>query len=170
MRDRISISRVKLLHPAIASEAETIIDEIEAGFPANIAVRIVQGLRTFEEQDALYQQGRTIPGNKVTNAHAGSSYHNYGLALDFAVLYDKDKNGTFEELSWNRVKDGDVDGVPDWTEIAGAFIKHGYNWGGNFRSFPDFPHVEKNFGHTWRQLFIKYNNKDFIPGSKYVRL
>lgn len=170
MRDRISISRVKLLHPAISAEVESIIDEIETGLPEWIAVRIVQGLRTFKEQDALYQQGRTTPGKIITNAHAGSSYHNYGLAIDFAVLYDKDKNGQYEELSWSLVKDGDVDGIPDWTEIAGAFIKHGYGWGGLWRTFKDNPHVEKAFGYTWRQLLIKYNNKDFIPGTKYVRL
>ncbi len=43
-------------------------------------------LRTPAEQDALYAQGRTKPGPIVTYAKAGSSAHNFGLALDFVPL------------------------------------------------------------------------------------
>jgi hypothetical protein len=46
----------------------------------------VQGVRTFAEQDALYAQGRTRKGLRVTNAKGGQSYHNYGLAADCALL------------------------------------------------------------------------------------
>lgn len=170
MRDKISIERAKKLHPAIAEEVIEVIDEIEKGFPEHIAVRIVQGLRTFDEQDALYQQGRTTKGPIVTNAKAGSSYHNYGLALDFAILYDKDKDGKYEELSWSTVKDGDVDGIPDWTEVAQAFLRHGYNWGGEWRTFKDLPHVEKHFDYNWRELLVKHANEDFIKDTKYVNV
>jgi peptidoglycan L-alanyl-D-glutamate endopeptidase CwlK len=99
MRDAISIARVKLLHPAVRDEVARLIGAIEATWPVNMAIRIVQGLRTIDEQNALYAQGRTKPGNKVTNAKGGSSYHNYGLAVDFALLYDKDGNGSYETLS-----------------------------------------------------------------------
>jgi peptidoglycan L-alanyl-D-glutamate endopeptidase CwlK len=97
MRDKISIDRAKQLHPSVRNEVISLITEVEKGFPANIAVRIVQGLRTIEEQNVLYAQGRTKPGNIVTNAKSGSSYHNYGLAIDFAILVDKDGNGTYDE-------------------------------------------------------------------------
>ena len=43
---------------------------------------ITDGLRTFAEQDAIFAQGRTKPGNIVTNARGGESNHNYGLAVD----------------------------------------------------------------------------------------
>ena len=44
---------------------------------------VVSGLRTAAEQNALYAQGRNgVPGNIVTNAKAGHSMHNYGLAVD----------------------------------------------------------------------------------------
>src|SRR5262245_50142566 len=33
-----------------------------------IQIKIISGTRTYEEQDALYAQGRTKPGKKVTNA------------------------------------------------------------------------------------------------------
>lgn len=182
MRDRTSIARVKLLHPAIREEVPSIIDEAERKFPRTIAVRVVQGLRTFEEQDKLYQLGRTVKnvdgfhavkkplGNRVTNAKPGSSYHQYGLALDFVILLDRDSNGTYEEVSWSTVRDGDVDGVADWEEIALVFMLHGYEWGGQWRTFVDLPHVQKRFGYTWRDLYLKYANGDFLPGTKYVNL
>ncbi|MFQ8841879.1 MAG: M15 family metallopeptidase [Clostridium fessum] len=52
--------------------------------------------RTVAEQDALYAQGRTKPGNKVTNAR-GSSYssqHQWGIAFDF---YRADGKGAYNE-------------------------------------------------------------------------
>ena len=160
--------RVKLLHPKLRKEVEQLIDKAEAGFPSTIAIRIVQGLRTFEEQDKLYAQGRTLRGNRVTNSRGGQSYHNYGLAIDFALLYDKDANGTWETLSWDVAKDFDKDGLADWMEVVNIFEEAGYTWGGRFSSIPDAPHFEKNFGLNWRELFKRYNAKEFISEGKYV--
>jgi peptidoglycan LD-endopeptidase CwlK len=170
MRDIASTIRVAKLHPLIRGDVQHIIEEIEAGWPKIMAIRIVQGLRTFAEQDALYAQGRTKPGNRVTNSKAGQSYHNYGLAIDFAILYDKDENGNYETLSWDTVKDMNRNGESDWMEVVDAFEKSGYTWGGRFHSIVDQPHFEKTFGYNWRQLLEKYNKKDFISEMKYVRL
>lgn len=169
MRDTISIPRVELLHPAIRTEVRQLIDKAEAKLPYT-AIRIVQGLRTFSEQDTLYAQGRTKPGKRVTNAKGGQSFHNYGLAIDFALLYDKDKNSTYETLSWDTLKDMDKDGESDWMEVVEVFEEAGYTWGGRFTSIKDNPHFEKNFGLTWRQLFDKHSKKDYIKGNIYVAI
>lgn len=168
MRDKVSIPRVALLHPKVRDEVAELIDKAEALFPATIAIRIVQGLRTIDEQNALYAQGRTTPGKKVTNAKGGSSYHNYGLAIDFAILRDKDGNGTYEELSWDTVADFDKDGLADWKEITGVFEAAGWEWGGRWATIVDMPHVQKTFGLTWRQLLTKYNAGDATGG--YVNI
>jgi peptidoglycan L-alanyl-D-glutamate endopeptidase CwlK len=170
MRDKVSIARVAQLHPAVSLDVPLIIDEVEAGWPEWIAVRVVQGLRTFDEQQKLYDQGRITPGKIVTNAMPGSSFHQYGLAIDYALLYDKDKNGKFEELSWNVTKDADADKIADWAEVSRIFIKQGWEWGGNWRTFKDLPHVQKSFGYTWKQLLEKYRAKEFIEGTQYVKL
>ncbi len=52
----------------------------------DITINIISGLRSYEEQDALYAQGRTAPGNKVTNARGGYSNHNFGIAFDIGVF------------------------------------------------------------------------------------
>ena len=58
-------------------------------------------LRTLKEQDDIYAQGHTKKGEIVTDAKAGQSYHNYGLAVDIVMLLDKDGNGTYETADWN---------------------------------------------------------------------
>lgn len=170
MKDKISIHRVALLHPKIRDEVKELIEKAEAGLPVFIAIRIVQGLRTFEEQDALYQQGRTKPGKKVTNAKAGSSFHQYGLAIDFCFVIDKDGNGSYETISWDTLKDYDKDGMPDWKEVVKVFEDGGYEWGGRWATIVDAPHIQKTFGHTWKELLRRYNAKDFIPQVEYVRV
>lgn len=167
MRDSISINRAFLLHPSLRAEVMALIDKAELKLPG-VAIRIVQGLRTFEEQNKLYAQGRTLPGPRVTNSKGGQSYHNYGLAIDFALLYDTEKNGTYEFLSWDTLKDFDKDGEADWMEVVEIFEEAGYIWGGRFSTLKDNPHFEKAFGFNWRKLLEKYNRKEFIPVTNYV--
>ncbi len=151
MNDQLSTTRIKLLHPAIREDAEKFITESENTF--DITLRIIQGLRTIEEQDALYAIGRNKPGKRVTNAKGGSSYHNYGLAIDLVEMKGGQPNWNFE-----------------YEIIVPIAEKYGFFWGGNFKSIIDRPHFEKTFGHGWRDLLAKVNNKDFIPETKYVNL
>lgn len=170
MRDWASQERVKYLHPAIVMDVIAAIDEIEMGLPEWVAVRIVQGKRTKAEQDNIYAQGRTRPGKIVTKAKWYQTFHFYGLAVDFAILIDKDRNGIYDELSWSMVADSDADKVTDWMEVVNVFLKYGFSWGGVWRSFKDYPHVEKTYGHTWQTLYAKYLSKDFIPGTDFINL
>lgn len=169
MRDKVTIDRVALLHPKVRQEVQDCIVKAEAGFPVNMAIRVVQGLRTIDEQNALYAQGRngdTRP--KVTNAKGGHSYHNYGLAIDFALLHDKDGNGSFEELSWDTARDGDDDGLKDWMEVVKVFEAVGWIWGGRFATIVDAPHLQKTFGKKIAELLAMYNQGKFIAGTKYL--
>lgn len=170
MRDILSRQRAMLLHPAVRTEVVELIEKAEAGFPETVAVRVVQGLRTIDEQNDLFALGRTKPGHIVTNARGGSSLHNYGLAIDFAILYDKNGDGKFEVLSWDLDYDFDKDGVKDWQEVVQTFKAAGWEWGGDWHSIKDNPHLQKTFGYAWQQLFDKYNKKDFLLNTDYVRL
>lgn len=170
MLDAISLQRCALLHPLIRQEAINAISNAETGFPSNVRIRVAQGLRTIAEQNALYAKGRTTPGPKVTNARGGSSYHNYGLAIDFCLLYDKNNDGNFEELSWDIAKDFDRDGVADWSEVVRQFENLGWEWGGKFRTFKDYPHVQRTFGYSPSKLKAKHDAGIFLPGTQYVKL
>jgi len=164
MADLVSQQRLEKMHPALRDEAKLILQEVENHLTGKAIIRITQGLRTIEEQDLLYAQGRTKPGKVVTNARGGSSYHNYGLAVDFTLIV----NGG---ISWDMKSDWDGDKVPDWMEVVNIFQKYGWEWGGNWKTLKDYPHFQKTFGYSISELRRKYNNKDFIKGSDvYVKL
>lgn len=139
MIDAITEKRILLLHPWIRVETREAILEVEAN---GVKSRIVQGLRTFPEQDGLFAIGRTKPGKRVTNAPGGLSYHNYGLAIDFCLLH---ADGT---ISWSLTEDLDKDNKKDWDEVQAAFSKRGFYLGENFG---DNPHCEKSFGLSVRE-------------------
>jgi peptidoglycan LD-endopeptidase CwlK len=87
--------------------------------------------RTIAEQDALYAQGRTAPGQRVTNARGGQSWHNYGLGAD--VVFST-PNG---QPSWPE--------NGNWTRYGQIAADNGLTWGGTWRN-PDRPHVEYHPG------------------------
>ena len=162
--DKITEQRIALLHPHIKDEVTQLITKANQALTTHSQVRIVQGLRTIEEQDGLYALGRTKPGKIVTNAKGGSSYHNYGLGIDFCLMIDD------TQVSWDTKKDFDGDGQSDWLEVVKIFKASKYEWGGDFKKIVDYPHFQKTFGYSVKELRAKYQAKDFIPDTQYVNL
>ena len=154
------------MHPKIRQEVLKIYEEInEALTNPKVFCRFSQTLRTIEEQNELYAQGRTKKGKIVTNARGGSSYHNYGLAIDIVMIVDG------KEASWDTTKDWDGDTIADWIEVVTIFKKYGWTWGGNFKSFKDYPHFEKNYNIPVSTLFDRYKKKQFLKGSNtYIEI
>ncbi|HRH43134.1 MAG TPA: M15 family metallopeptidase [Pyrinomonadaceae bacterium] len=117
----------KLSHvkPSLAEKCLKIIELAKA---EKYTLLVTNGYRSNEEQDKLYQIGRRgIPGEKkVTNTKGGQSNHNSRDAVDFAFVV----NG---EVSWDEKL---YQNIGRWAKIVGL------NWGGNWKSFKDFPHVE----------------------------
>ena len=149
--DKVTIDRIALLHPKLRQEALQIYEEICQALTGRAMCRFTYTLRTFAEQDALFQQGRTKPGKIVTKARAGLSYHNYGLAIDIVLVKDTDKDGDFDSAVWDMKSDFDGDKKSDWMEIVQIFKEHGWEWGGDWKFF-DAPHFQKTFGYSVRQL------------------
>ncbi|KAF6658852.1 M15 family metallopeptidase [Paenibacillus polymyxa] len=133
-----SANRIAGLSDIQRKAAELLID---FAYACGVPIVITQGLRTIDEQNGLYTQGRTKPGQIVTNARGGYSYHNFGVAIDFALLLPDGKN-----VSWDMKRDGDGDGIADWDEVVAEAKRIGWNWGGDWRSFKDYPHFEMTFG------------------------
>jgi peptidoglycan L-alanyl-D-glutamate endopeptidase CwlK len=152
-----STDQIATLHPKLRDIALQAYNEAVQATPVGVHPIITQGYRTFDESNKLYQQGRTTSGEIVTNAKAGQSWHNYGLAVDFALVI----NGNAE---WNQ-------NDPNWMTVVNIFKNHGFNWGGDFPgTFKDYPHLENKMGQTLAELYNKYTEKDFIPGTEYVNI
>jgi peptidoglycan L-alanyl-D-glutamate endopeptidase CwlK len=132
-----SAKKISGLDPVVQAAATAL---IERAFACGVPIVITQGLRTYEEQNELYSQGRTKPGSIVTQARGGYSNHNFGLAIDFALLQP---NGS--AVSWNMSQDGDGDHLKDWGEVVEIAKALGFTWGGDWTSFKDYPHFEMTF-------------------------
>jgi peptidoglycan L-alanyl-D-glutamate endopeptidase CwlK len=144
--DQITLDRIQTLHPKVRQEVQDMYMHANNKILGKgVRLRFSHTLRTFAEQDSLYAQGRTKSGSIVTNAKGGQSFHNFGLAFDIVLLYDKDNNGTFETASWDNQD-------PNWIKVTNYFKSQGWSWGGDFKSFKDYPHFEKTFGYTTKQL------------------
>lgn len=150
------------LHPKIRDAATRAIEASMIALTGPAKPILTAGLRTWPEQQALYDQGRNIKGDVVTNASPGQSYHNYGLAIDFALQVND------RQLVWDIKKDFDLDHVADWIEVVKCFKEAGFLWGGDWKSLKDYPHFEMTFGMNWGQLSALYIAKKFIPGTAYV--
>lgn len=147
MRDIISIPRLAMLHPTVRDKFKVFIESAETGL--GLTLRIVQGFRTFAEQSIIYDQGRTTSGKIVTWSPAGTSYHNYGLAIDVVPIV-----GTV--ALWNY----------DYSKLRAFGAAQGITWGGDFPvGKKDRDHFECIGNLNWRELLHKYQIKDFVSGS-----
>jgi peptidoglycan L-alanyl-D-glutamate endopeptidase CwlK len=133
-----SASRIAGLHPVLQEATKVLIENC---YRKGICIQITQGLRTIAEQDALYAQGRTKPGNIVTNAKGGTSFHNFGVAIDFVLILPDGKN-----VTWDLKTDFNSNNVKDWTEVVDEAKKLGFEWGGDWVSIKDYPHFQMTFG------------------------
>jgi peptidoglycan L-alanyl-D-glutamate endopeptidase CwlK len=117
---------ITLCHPRLQALAAKLIEECNK---QGLKIAIGETYRTIEEQEALYAQGRTKPGNKVTNAPGGtySSYHQWGTAFD---IYRNDGQGAYNEA-------GNFFG-----RVGTIGVSIGLEWGGNWKSPVDKPHFQ----------------------------
>lgn len=92
--------------------------------------------RSNDEQQRLYNQGRTSPGPKVTNAKPGQSLHNCtdangkpaSRAFDICLI----KNG---KCDWDANN-------PNWKKAGEIGESCGLEWAGRWTSFREFPHFQ----------------------------
>lgn len=127
---QLNAQRLAQLHPVLAVRGHAM---LELCAHAGLSLLVTQGLRTWEEQDRLYAQGRTAPGAIVTKAKGGQSFHNFGLAFDIVVL---DAMG---KMDWDAQH-------PGWTRAAQLGKSVGLEWGGDWRGFKDRPHFQYTGG------------------------
>ncbi|MFC4601032.1 M15 family metallopeptidase [Cohnella hongkongensis] len=131
------------LHPVVAEKRDELVAKSRA---IGIDVVITGDYRSSEEQDALYRQGRTEEGQIVTQVKGGGSYHNYGLAIDFALRIPGG------DVIWDLKYDGNGNGQSDWMEVVAIAKELGFSWGGDWESFPDYPHLQMDFGYSIGEL------------------
>ena len=135
-------TKINKLHPQFQDKVRRFIQKVYEQH--QIKLRIVQGYRTYREQDELYAKGRTMPGSIVTKAKGGQSNHNFGLAIDVFPIW--------QDGRLHMKKEDDAENIRLLKLIAHVGIEEGLAWGGNWRKFKDYPHFELKVGKNMAQL------------------
>lgn len=151
----------KYLHPYITVRLQAILDAINAKLPINQTAKLISAHRTPADQFALFKQGRTFKngawvktGDVVTNLDGfiKMSRHNYlpCTAFDTGIFNGATYLGN--SPLYKHVKEG---------------VKFGMNWGGDWTSFKDQPHleiptdkffksnIEKDSALIWQKYLVK---------------
>jgi len=130
----INSRKLEDLHPKVAKLCDQFIKKCKS---QNIDILITSTYRDHASQNALYAQGRTAPGKKVTNAKAGQSFHNWKCAFDFCPL---------------------VNGKPNWNDTAlytkcGEIAESvGLEWAGRWKTFKELAHCQYAGGLTLKDF------------------
>lgn len=143
------------LHPGLQPLVTRWINNCRA---RKIQILVVETARSWDVMKAYYSRGRnelatvnslykraglrpiTLKDNRstITNAMPGESWHYYGLALDAVPVI----NG---KADWLYNPEDPKDYFDEMAEEADML---GLTWGGKFRTFPDYPHLEYHPGYS----------------------
>jgi hypothetical protein len=156
-----------------------VLELVRLGWKNGLSFAVHMALRSWEVQRALYLQGRTtleevnmqrsIAGMKpivsaenriVTKADAGSSWHNYGLAVDLV----EDGDPTMAGIQWSWKNNF------NYLKLGALGKEVGLSWGGLWKSFKDYPHFEMtgglSLGEAKRLYLIRKSLKDVWSSVK----
>jgi len=121
MIDERSAKNIATLKPEVQPLATRLVEIAQA---RGINARVISGHRSYDEQNELYAQGRSKPGQIVTKAKGGQSWHNFGLA------FSSDGKKYYGESA-------------SYAEVGKIGEAIGLEWGGNWE-FVDEPHFQFN--------------------------
>jgi len=152
-REHRNAVKLGTLHPEFLPVAQLLVQRLEITGSRPL---IVQARRSLAEQDALYAQGRSAPGKIVTNARAGQSWHNFGLAID---LVDLGPNDSYDESDWEATD------YKAWPKLG---LGLGLAWGSMW-THPDLPHCEwhPSYGPSDAHLLLPLADETGILPEKF---
>jgi peptidoglycan L-alanyl-D-glutamate endopeptidase CwlK len=127
------IDSLDVLMPEFAARVHLMVMDARA---QGLNVAVFETLRSDARQEELWNQGRLTSGAIVTNARAGASWHNYGLAVDIAFLSMPIVSG---KLAWTW--------TGDWKLLGKIGMQNGLAWlGAPGSTFPEAPHFQLTCG------------------------
>lgn len=161
----------RYLHPYIALRISNILQAVSAKLPRGFSCKVTSVFRTPEDQFRLYKQGRTFrngswikTGNVVTNIDGivKKSRHNWLPATATDISIFKGKAYVTDAKYYSAVREG---------------TGFGLDWGGNWKSLKDYPHLEipprnlfkrnpeRDNARVWQLYLAKCNAyKDAVDG------
>ena len=127
---------ISLLRPDVEANCRKWLERCKA---AGLNVLVTNTVRDKEYQESLYAQGRTKPGNIVTNGRTPTFHADTaGLAFDFC----------------KNVKGHEYDDTAFFRKAAAIAKEMGFTWGGDWKSFVDMPHIQWDNQGAWTSRMI----------------
>ena len=127
---------ISLLRPDVAANCRRWLERCRM---AGLKVLVTNTVRVREYQEQLYAQGRTRPGQIVTNSPVPTFHSDRaGLAFDFC----------------ENVRGHEYDDEKFFRRAAAIAKEMGFSWGGDWKSFPDMPHLQWDDGGKWTGSMI----------------
>lgn len=142
------------LLPPVQRLARAFLVAAAAALPAGITVKIIDGSRTYAEQDELYAKGRPggPPGKIVTRARGGESNHNFAVAFDVGLF----QAGKYLEDS------------PLYERLGPVGERVGLEWGGRWSSIHDAPHYQLKTGLSIAEMRRRHDaGISMLKGTTY---
>ena len=137
-----SLDKMKKVHPKLVEVMKAAIENSPFDF------RITDGARTAEEQNYLYQQGRTRPGQKVTNCDGYKAKSNHQIKSDgYGHAVDIFPCGVIENGEYRKFTSAEGYDEKKLKSIANHILavakskNVNIEWGGNWK-MNDTPHFE----------------------------
>ena len=122
---------ISLLRPDVAANCRLWLKRCAA---AGLNVLVTNTVRDREYQEHLYAQGRTRPGQIITNSPVPTFHSDRaGLAFDFC----------------ENVRGHEYGDAAFFRRAADIAKEMGFSWGGDWKSFPDMPHLQWDDGGKW---------------------
>ena len=129
-----SLKNLEHIHPDLVK----VIKEAIKNSPVDFT--ITDGLRTTAEQQALYAKGRTVAGTRVTQKNGTTNKSNHqakgdglGYAVDLYSFYD----GKVQVDDDKKLKV-----IAEHIKAVAKDLKINIEWGGDWKTFKDYPHFE----------------------------
>lgn len=130
---------INLLRPDVAQACREVIARAKA---QGIDIIITSTVRDDEYQAYIYEQGRTRPGNPVTNQKLPTfHWQKTGLAFDFCPV-DAKGNCLWNDLAKFRA-------------VGKIATELGLEWGGNWKSFVDSCHIQWSGGGKYTSNMVR---------------
>lgn len=143
--DSLSVQRINTLNPKLIDSAMRVFNKARS---QGIPLYIMWGTRPLRDQELMYRYGRDLPGQVLTNNRPGHSAHNYGLALDFCLYFNKTLftwEDVYERWYWRQ----------RWLKVVFMFEEEGWDTGWRWTNFEPY-HVQNLLGNSMIDLLAKY--------------
>lgn len=144
-----TLERVSTLRSSLEASATRVLNK---AWSSKIPMYVTWGSRSIEEQDLLYRFGRTLPGDIMTTKRGGYSPHNYGLALDFCLIFGD------KFLSWYDIENNEY-WRTKWVKSIKMFEAEGWSSGWRWPAFSP-GHVENLMGFDIGELYRSYEEEN----------